>query len=165
MSTAKPLDFNNGNETFPYLAPVPLQGGGLAQAWTAAHSTIIPSTSKFIFNDTQHFVKSHRLSLRNTGSKEVTYALRNRGAATANTFDEGSRVPAHAPELVQKYADINFSKSQVTVPAGGEAVISFSVTPPQGLVATRVPVYSGYIVLDSESGDKLSIPYMGVSAK
>jgi hypothetical protein len=50
----------------------------------------------------------------------------------------------------------------VTVPAGGNASVVVTLTPPIGLDQLRLPVYSGYITINGSNGDALSVPYMGI---
>lgn len=46
-----------------------------------------------------------------------------------------------------------------------KAIVIMTFTPPKGLDATRIPVFSGYVAINGSSGDSLSLPYAGVAAK
>ncbi|KAF1948991.1 subtilisin-like protein [Byssothecium circinans] len=162
--TANPNLFNDGARTYPFLAPAPQQGAGLIQAYDAAHATTLLSVSSLSFNDTANFVSSTNFTISNTGSKEVTYALSNVLAATGYTLEANSIHPAIFPnELVSEGATLKFSEEKVTIPAGGNAVVTVAPTAPAGLTASRLPVYSGYIALNSTDGQSLSLPYIGVA--
>lgn len=52
--------------------------------------------------------------------------------------------------------------SVITVPAGGSAQIAVTIIPPQGVNATRLPVYSGYVSINSTRSEQLVLPYLGV---
>jgi hypothetical protein len=163
-ATAKPKAFNDGQSTYPGLAPVPQQGAGLVQAYNAAYSPIVLNVSSISFNDTDHFISKASFSIQNLGPKDVTYKLSNVGAYTAYTLIAGTIQPDTFPnELVEAYATLSFGASEVTVPAGGSAVVEVSPTPPTGLDASRIPVWSGYIALAGSDGSSLSLPYQGVT--
>ncbi|KAF2652507.1 serine endopeptidase [Lophiostoma macrostomum CBS 122681] len=163
-ATSNPNLFNDGTATYPFLAPVAQQGSGLIQAYDAAYSTTLLSVSSLSFNDTDHFAGTLNFTIDNLGSEDVTYSLANVVAATAYTLDPNSIFPSLFPnELVPTAgADLAFSSDKVTVPADSSAIITVTVSPPAGLAASRLPVYSGYITLNSTSGESLSLPYLGV---
>ncbi|OLN81433.1 Minor extracellular protease vpr 12 [Colletotrichum chlorophyti] len=160
---ANPVKFNYGTGPAELLAPVPQQGAGLVQAYDAAYSTVLLSVSSLSFNDTDNFTPELNFTISNTGSKDVTYELSNIGAATAYTFAApGDLIAAEFPnELTDEYATLGFSESKVTVPAGGQATILVTPTPPT-LNAARLPVWSGYIALNGSDGSSLSLPYQGI---
>jgi hypothetical protein len=160
-ATSNPNLFNDGASTYPYLAPVAQQGSGLLQAYDAAYAKTILSVSSLSFNDTANLVQTTNFTIQNTGSDEVTFDLANVAAATGYTLEAGTIFPSPFPnELTATGATLKFSEDKVTVPAGGSATVSVTVSPP-ALDATRYPVYSGYITLNSTS-DSLSLPYLGV---
>ncbi|KAI1413582.1 subtilisin-like protein [Hypoxylon sp. FL1857] len=160
-ATANPQFLNDGEQTFSTLAPVSQLGAGIVQAYDAAYATTLLSKSSLAFNDTDHFVDTLNFTVKNLGDEDVTYNLGSVGATTGYTFSD-SIYPDPFPgvELTDEYATIALSESKVTVPAGGEAIISVTVTPP-ALDAARLPVYSGYITLNGTNGDSLSLPYNG----
>ncbi|KAK0711845.1 peptidase S8/S53 domain-containing protein [Lasiosphaeris hirsuta] len=167
-ATAKPNFFNTGTaaSTRKLLAPVPQQGGGLVQAWDAAHATTLLSVSSLALNDTNHFAAKHEFAISNTAKTAITYALGSAGAATAYTYAaEGDITPAGFPNaLVANYASVAFSPSgNITIPAGQRKIITVTFTPPAGLNAKLLPVYSGYITVNGTDGAALSLPYMGVA--
>ncbi|KAL8383386.1 hypothetical protein RB595_006913 [Gaeumannomyces hyphopodioides] len=163
-STAKPAMFNSGSGPSPYLAPAVQQGAGLIQASDAAYATTLLSTSGITFNDTDHFQPVQNFTISNTGSSAVTYTLSSRGAGTAYTFaDSAALFPDAFPnEIVERYASIVFNEASFTVPAGGRKLVGLTATPPAGLDASRLAVYSGYLAVNGSDGSALSLPYMGV---
>ncbi|KLU90351.1 minor extracellular protease vpr [Magnaporthiopsis poae ATCC 64411] len=164
-STAKPTMFNNGQGAVsPLLAPVAQQGGGLLQARDAAYATTLLSTSGISFNDTDNFQPVQNFTISNTADKAITYTLSNLGAGTAYTFaDSKALYPDAFPnEIVASYATLNFSEASFTIPAGGRKQLGLTVTPPTGLDASRLAVYSGYVVVNGSDGSHLSLPYQGI---
>lgn len=165
-STSKPNLFNDGKTTYPILAPAVQQGSGLVQAYDAAYATTLLSVSSLSFNDTDNIEPTQNFTISNNGSESVAYMLRNVGAATGYTLPgNGSIFPASfPPELHDDYASIDFSDgASFTLSAGERKIVSVTATPPAGLDATRLPVYSGYIAINGSDGSSLSLPYVGVA--
>ncbi|KAK5659770.1 hypothetical protein OQA88_981 [Cercophora sp. LCS_1] len=153
-----------GSANSSLLAPVPQQGAGIVQAYDAAYATTLLNTSSLSFQDTDFFQGTKQFTISNTGTKDITYTLGNNGAATGYTFSAAGGLPATFPmQLVEQYATLKFSTERFTIPAGQRKIITVTVTPPSGLDATRLPVYSGYItILGSDSSTPLALPYIGV---
>lgn len=161
-ATSNPNLFNDGATTYPYLAPVAQQGSGLLQAYDAAYTKTVLSVSNLAFNDTENLIETTNFTIKNTGADDITYSVANVVAASGYTLEEGTIFPAAFPnELVTQGAELTFSETKVTVPAGGEAAVSVTVSPPS-LDGKRLPVYSGYVTLNGTNGDSLSLPYLGV---
>lgn len=75
ITTATPLFYNDGKQTFSYLAPVVQQGGGLVNAFAAICYTTVISPSILNLNDTRHFKKTVSFTISNTKSVRVSYTL------------------------------------------------------------------------------------------
>ncbi|KAH8895452.1 subtilisin-like protein [Thozetella sp. PMI_491] len=162
-ATAQPLGFHNGTVAVPGLAPVPQQGAGLVQAYRAAFETTLLNVSSISFNDSDHFVGQAAFELKNTGSESVTYSLGNSPALTMYTYSTTRAYPAAFPNpSADGSASLAFSTDSITLAPGSTAAIVVTVTPPAGLDESRIPVYSGYITLNTTSGDNLVLPYLGV---
>jgi subtilisin family serine protease len=74
-TTATPLFFNDGIQTYPYLAPAIQQGGGLVNAFAVVHYTTIISPSTLSLNDSMYFNKTVEFNISNTDSVAVSYTL------------------------------------------------------------------------------------------
>ncbi|RMZ71750.1 subtilisin Carlsberg [Pyrenophora seminiperda CCB06] len=161
--TSKPLAWHDGKVAHPdILAPVPQQGAGMIQAWDAAHTTLELDIDSIMLNDTEHFVGTHTFSISNTGSTDQVLKMGHQKAVTMYTMRPNSPTlqPGGFPNsIVTSYASVSFSSDSITVPAGQYAKVTVTLTPPTGLNATLLPVYSGFITV----GEKLVLPYMGVA--
>ena len=128
-ATANPNLFNDGTSTYPILAPVAQQGGGLIQAYDAAYTNVELSVSSIAFNDTDNFEDTMNFTISNAGDDSVTYSLSNVGAATAYTFSQGSIYPDLFPnELVDSFASVEFSTKEVSIGAGSENTVQIIVS-------------------------------------
>lgn len=167
LSTSKPNLFNDGKTTYQILAPTVQQGAGLVQAYDAAYATSLLSVGSLSFNDTDNIESVKNFTISNKGNISVSYTLSHVGAATGYTLpaNDSSIFPAPFPnELLDDYATIEFSdRGSFTIPSGQRKIVSVTVTPPTGLDARRLPVYSGYIAINGSDGTGLSLPYVGVA--
>lgn len=156
--------WNDGTTTHDVLAPVPQQGPGLIQAYNAAFTTTLLTPESISFNDTDHFLESFDFQIQNTGTDSVTYAIGQTAALTVYTLDGSDAYPAYFPNpSSDAAARLSFSSSSVEIAAASTANITVVLTQPEGLDATRLPVYSGYITVNATDGSNYTIPYLGVS--
>ncbi|KAI3392122.1 hypothetical protein diail_6165 [Diaporthe ilicicola] len=162
-STAKPQALiGSGNDTSGLFASVSQQGAGLFQAYDAAHSEILLDIDSIALNDTDNSVGTHSFSIQNTGASDVTFALGHTKAVTTNTFQEGTNGALTVwNKAVHAWADLAFSSDKVVVPAGGSSNVTVTVTQQKGLNDTLLPVYSGYVTLESDEQSRV-LPYLGV---
>ena len=186
-TTATPLYFNDGAQTYSFLAPVVQQGGGLVNAFKAVTSTTEISPSNLALNDTTHFRKKHRIIISNTSPHSVHYKLYH----VSNNHLIGSwnpcivywcdchvqiKVPTvyalaikssspqlFPPDFNKQAARIIIRPRVLTVAKNSSAVVTVEFTRPKGLDTKRIPVYSGYIQIESSGGDSVHVPYGGVA--
>lgn len=144
------------------------QGGGLARAWDAAHATTLVEPGSLSFNDTLH--RAHSLSLRitNTARVNVTYHLDTLTAKTIYTLAYGGGRVQHHDSPVDESADVQLSRRLLVLGPGESASVDISATDPKGLDPSRLPVWSGWISIQSSHGGSnsssvLTVPYLGVS--
>ncbi|KAF4463401.1 Minor extracellular protease vpr [Fusarium albosuccineum] len=163
-STANPQLFNNGTKFFDYLAPVPQQGGGMVQAYDAAYSTLLLSTSSLSFNDTDHFVEALNFTIHNTGNEDIDLSISHIPTKSVYTLAKDSIYPATFPnEVADAHASLDFSESKLSIGAGERVAIEVLPTPPDDLDAERLALWSGYIAINGSDGSSLSLPYQGLT--
>ncbi|SPO00592.1 related to subtilisin-like serine protease [Cephalotrichum gorgonifer] len=164
-NTAKPVLFNSGEGSSNLYAPVPQQGNGIIRAYDAAFTKTVLDKSTISFNDTENRLKSTTFTIFNQGDEDITYDIFNLPAATAFTKGSADAIyPSEFPnDLSEVYAELAFDPQQVTVPAGGEAEITVTPSPPDSLDEARLPVWSGWIALNGSDDSTLHLAYQGVS--
>lgn len=165
-TTGTPLNWNDGTATYDYLAPVVQQGGGEIDGYAAVHTAGVIDVPNLSFNDSLHFVPENNFTITNRGSAPITYSLSYINAATAYTLpDDGSTQPSLFPaDLVSGSAILSFSTDSITIAPGASETVLVTLSPPEGLTTSRIPVYSGYITLNATSGESLNVPYAGVAS-
>ncbi|EPE02705.1 minor extracellular protease vpr [Ophiostoma piceae UAMH 11346] len=153
------------------VAPAAQQGGGLVQAYAAARTPVLLSVTSLSFNDSDHFPgpQTFRVSHVGPSMDSVDLVLGHVPAITMNTLkDNGdgttSRSQFPNPIVNDAAATLSFDVpgGNLTVPPGGSVDITVTLTPPPGVNATLLPVYSGYITLEGAAVN-LSLPYVGVA--
>ncbi|KAJ6022554.1 hypothetical protein N7499_007869 [Penicillium canescens] len=167
-TTATPNVFHDGVTASPFLASVAQQGGGLIDAYQLVHTTTKFNVSTVAFNDTEHIAPAY-IRINNTASESRVYTVSHVGAATVYALSDNSSIPqvnklGNFVDRTTEGASLKFSSSSVRVAAGGSAVLKVTATPPKGLIARRIPVYSGFITFNgTTTNDSFSVPYLGVA--
>ncbi|KAL8354974.1 hypothetical protein RB601_000664 [Gaeumannomyces tritici] len=169
-STAKPLTWFDGKKASPGTLAPPAQGGaGLVQAYDAVFAKTVLDRRNIALNDSAHFVPDHEFTIQNVGPEEATYEVGHLRSLTMYTTvsTPAGDLPAGVPNPIADgaWAELTFSPETVTVPAGGSAKVKVTVAPPaarEGLNASRLPVYGGYVSVNSTRAEHLVMPYLGV---
>ncbi|KAM0745432.1 hypothetical protein ACQRIT_000816 [Beauveria bassiana] len=143
------------------------QGGGLVRAWDAAHATTLVEPASLAFNDTLHRAQSLSLRITNNAKTKITYHLDTIAADTLYSLGFDSKLSHNDP--VRETAVIKLSQSIVVLGPGESASVDISATDPIGLDSDRLPVWSGWISINSSSSINgsdsglLTVPYLGLS--
>ena len=109
---------------------------------------------------------SLNFTLKNVGAKVlITYRLSHVPAVTVYTFTENGTVSSYPNKLeaVEAPAAITLSDTNVTVDPGNSVNILVSASVPEGLDASRMPLWSGWIAINGSDSTSLSVPYQGLS--
>ncbi|KAF4119399.1 Serine protease, subtilisin family, partial [Geosmithia morbida] len=161
---AKAQLFNDGTSFYSFMAPVPQQGSGIIQAYDAVHTKTSVVPGSLSFGITSDLTESLNFTLSNDGDEDITYSISHIPTVTMYTLNPGSIYPAAFPnEPVNSAATLAFSETKVLVAAGDSVVLQVVPTPPKAVVASRLPVWSGWVAVNASDGSSLTIPYNGVS--
>ncbi|KAH7042715.1 peptidase S8/S53 domain-containing protein [Macrophomina phaseolina] len=171
-TTANPMMFNDGtSKPYSFLASAFQQGGGTVNAYQAVHTETIFNVSSLEFNDTLNQPAALSFSIINSGDAQQTYTLSHIGAASVYTFPgHGSLIPSTvgsgnlAAGTTPTYASLNITPSTLTLSAGESGTITVSIAALPPLDATRLPIYSGYIAINSTNNASFTLPYGGIAA-
>jgi hypothetical protein len=153
QNTARPFVWW-GNPGLGYLDNVHRQGAGLVRIDDAVTSPIKIEPSKLSLGESQAGPSTQTLTFTNGGASDVTLALTNQPALSTgpNTF---------VPAAFTGFAAVAFSAPSVTVPAGGTATVTATITASSGLPDKSL--YGGYIVAtDAVSARIYRVPYAGL---
>ncbi|EFP90509.2 uncharacterized protein PGTG_16096 [Puccinia graminis f. sp. tritici CRL 75-36-700-3] len=161
-SSATPV--SNFSET-GILESVCHQGAGLVNAWCAAMATTVVSTHSFSLNDTLHFNGTQSFSITNKGKRSVSYTVEHVTAGTALTFSETNVANRWPVPLIPGTADVSFSVYEFVLRPGQTRKLQVKFKAPLGLEEISLPVYSGFVILKSDTEcESHTIPYYGVGA-
>ena len=155
QNTADPARWS-GNPGLGFFEPVHRQGAGMIDIPAAVLSTTKIEPSKLALGESEAGPQTRTLTVQNTSSSAVTYALSNVSAiGTGNTFPAlGFFLQSRTVSFSQAGAPV----TSITVPAGGSA--SFDVTVDASAATPAGSVYGGYVTL-SRTGETLRVPYAG----
>lgn len=150
------------------------QGAGLINVYNAflsANSTVI-TPSEFAIGDTDDYLNSTlNFTITNSAPESQTYTVSHSGAALMYYRPSGFYLDPFVPETsndltVPEYdisAIVTFpSGPSITVAAGATETVYFSVAPPNSIDESKVPIISGFIVVESTSGLQYHLPYEGL---
>jgi subtilisin family serine protease len=146
-----------------YLDGVSAQGAGLINVWKAvnAQTKIVPSS--FSLNDTVRMASRYEFTVENFGINATSYQISSVNAVTIGPFIDGDdAIQSRGTTMYSSdAATLSFSETSFTLQAGEKKTVSFTVTPPT--TSLRLPIYSGYIAIDStQEEDMFYVPYAGV---
>ncbi|GIZ49954.1 hypothetical protein CKM354_001297000 [Cercospora kikuchii] len=173
-TTARPMPYtDNSTHDYGFLAPVIQQGGGLIDAWSAAHTTTVLNVSALDFLDLRRQPKSLAFSLTNMGDETVTFNVGHIGAASGYAKTASPDIAfaddkhlEQSQSLMAIYADVQVHPEALRLVPGETAVVRVAVTAPARLNPSRLPFYGGYIALNSTDGaQNLTVPYSGIAAR
>lgn len=177
IHTAKPLLLSNGSGTLTdRLAPTWQQGGGLVNPLRALNSQTKLSADFLSFNDTE-FIRNLTFTIVNESPMEMMYNISSIAAATVATLNSESRrilpfseendiaSPSFLAGVDHKAASIAFNISSLALAPGSSASIHVSADVSHVANELTCPLYSGFIIITSTSGESLSLPYGGVGCR
>ncbi|KAJ4397852.1 hypothetical protein N0V93_002089 [Gnomoniopsis smithogilvyi] len=172
-TTAKPIQMQtNLRVTQDYLAMPFQQGSGLVDAYAAVRATTTFNVSELAFNDTT-FIGPQSFEIFNAANESLTYEITNLAAPTLYSFNSGNMTvtpfnndTAFAQNILpDTQATLDFSvNSTIAIEGGGSVVVTVTATPPLGLDASRLPLYSGFVSIRASDGFNYTIPYGGMAS-
>lgn len=155
-STATPLAWAGADDA-GLLEPVAHQGAGLINVDAAIQATTATSASVLNLGESEHHPdgNTQEVTLTNHADREVTYTLSHTDAVTVTG-------PASAPQQgTTTAATVSTDGSKVTIPAGGSATVSVTITAPAD--GADGDLYGGWVVATPDDASRtIRIPYSGV---
>lgn len=151
QNTAAPKPWS-GNPGLGLLDIVHRQGAGMLRIDDAVTTATRVAPGKLSLGESTAGPVTQELTLTNTGSAPVTYALSsvNAVATGANTF---------TPSFNTAGAGVVFGTSSVTLQPGATATVGVTITPPAAPVGGQ---YGGYLVMTPDDGSAtLRVPFAG----
>lgn len=162
-STAALLPSYNAamGEVVSEIASLAQQGAGLVDAVKLMdYETVLVSEPLISLNDTDNRIKTHTITLRNTGSESVTYKVSHVAAATVQSRDEYWYPMLYYPPLLKGEGSIEAPDS-ITIAAGATRDIQVTINAPE-VDSDSGALWSGKIVFQGSNDEFVTVPYMGV---
>ncbi|EEU42701.1 uncharacterized protein NECHADRAFT_84201 [Fusarium vanettenii 77-13-4] len=148
-------------EVVSEIASLAQQGAGLVDAVKLMdYETVLVSEPLIALNDTDNRVKTHTITLRNTGSEAVTYQVSHVAAATVQSRDEYWYPLVYYPPVLQGQGSIEAPDS-ITIAAGATRDVQVTINPPD-VESDSGALWSGKIVFQGSNDEFVTVPYMGV---
>ena len=151
QNSADPALFS-GNPGLGFLDVVQRQGAGMVQIDKSVLATTLIEPGKLSLGESQPGPSVQTITILNKGTAAATYDIGHVAALATgpNTFTVAF---FNAP------ATVVASPPSVSVPAGGSAQVTLTITPAAGLADRSL--YGGYIVVAKQGGEDYRVPYAG----
>ncbi|CAH0023652.1 unnamed protein product [Clonostachys rhizophaga] len=158
---------------YDFFAPVAQVGTGLINATKILDYKTSLSFAKFALNDTHHFSRYHNVEITNNGNSPVTYTFTQQAFGGMNTIDTdpsrwgNPQVAWHEYLMVDPQSltpRVSFPGGTFTVQPGETKKAEFSFMYPEVTDRSKLPVYSGKVLIKGDNNEELGIPYLGLSA-
>jgi subtilisin family serine protease len=172
-NTGKTVEYTDpSGKDYGFWAPPIQVGTGLVDAVAVLNYTTSMTLAKFHLNDTASFSRYQKVQITNSADDEVEYRFTVQDAAGFETqWTDASEAP-FAPRFkdfeelvpIKITPEVTLPRRSVVLQPGETREVQFNFKQPEGLNASRIPVYSGKILISGSNGDELSAPYFGVAA-
>ncbi|OLN87481.1 Minor extracellular protease vpr 6 [Colletotrichum chlorophyti] len=161
QSSAIPLKQFGGNGILTTTAQ---QGSGLVNILRAINTETVFSATEFNLQDTSSTI-TRNFTIENHSLDSKTYMFGHKGAAEVDGLPKARSNDVDemfywSPNFRAAYAQVSFHSESITIPAGSQATVEFTVTPPV-VDPALLPTYSGFITV-TEVDDEFAIPYLGI---
>lgn len=145
------------------LAFTVLQGGGAVNVSNALdlESFFIPDIINL--NDTENGNYSQELEIFNTADITQTFKLKHMPSLTGFVFNDSTiQANTYLPPYVNESAVISMNNDILEVEAHSSSKVKIEFKPPT-IDDHRLPIYSGFIIGESDKGDVISASYNGIA--
>jgi len=133
------------------------QGAGMLDIDDAIQATTLIRPGKLALGESEAGPQTRTLTLTNRSPAAVTYALGHAPALGTHGPTFNAPGVAGGPAYNGAFASVAFEASSVTVPAGGSASVTLTVTAP---AAPDKAQYGGYVTFTNAT-EVLRVPYAG----
>lgn len=144
------------------------QGSGLVDALKVIQYTTSIFPSVIHLNDTAHYNPTHTVTIKNSGTQEVTYTLTHEAGpefgGKQNFLNGDTWVPQEAYMYwsLDLSATVEISTQKITIAPGSLGTFSATFTEPSIPDARTLPVYSGAIIIAGSNFESVRLSYQGI---
>ncbi|KAI9151410.1 Minor extracellular protease vpr [Paramyrothecium foliicola] len=159
------LEPSGAPRDFGFYAPVAQVGSGLINATKVLDYSTSLSFQRFALNDTNNFNRYQKVDITNNGDKDVTYKFELEPAGGYNAQGRTPSLLGHILDLQPRelVPNVNFPQGTFRVRPGETKQAQFNFMYPSVDDETRLPVYSGKILIKGDNGEQLGVPYLGAA--
>ncbi|KAI9163832.1 Subtilisin NAT [Paramyrothecium foliicola] len=173
IASGNPLPWLNPDQSVntDFRAPSHQVGTGLVDARKVLRATNSLAYQKFALNDTVYFEPNHEIVLTNSGNGSVKYEFESESWAGFDMMldfipsqaTETPRLRARSDMQPSKFDTAVVLPEPIELAPGQSKAVQFTFSRPNGLNETKMPAYSGRVLVKASNGDELSVPYQGIA--
>jgi minor extracellular serine protease Vpr len=144
-----------GNPGLGFLDNVHRQGAGMLRIDAAVEATARATPGKLSLGESEAGPATRTITLTNSGSRDVSFT-----ASTVSALATGPNT--FTPSFFLGDPSVTFDATSITVPAGGSATVTATISAPSDAALPNGSLYGGYLVFtpDDES-QTLRVPFAG----
>ncbi|EJD54860.1 subtilisin-like protein [Auricularia subglabra TFB-10046 SS5] len=139
------------------------QGSGLVDVFNALNAQTEVSPSELLLNDTAHWKRLHKITIKNTGKQRQAYELSHRHAGTAVVMPNHNLISGYPPPSIDATVNVRLSHTKLTLRPGASATVLATIDAPKGVDQKTLPLVSGWIRIEGSLGDRQQVSYMGIA--
>lgn len=149
---------------FGFYAPVPQVGTGLINATKVLDYSTSVRFQRFALNDTNNFSRYQKVDISNNGNTDITYTFELEPAGGFNAQGRTPTLLGHILDISPREITptVSFPSGSFRVRPGETRQAQFNFMQPKIDDTSKLPVYSGKILIKGNNGEQLGIPYFGV---
>ncbi|TLD16215.1 uncharacterized protein PgNI_00059 [Pyricularia grisea] len=150
---------------FGFAAPVAQVGSGLVNATKLLEQVTAVSFDAFALNDTVNFRASQSVEVTNRGAEPLTYTFELQPAGGFNMQGRTSGLLADVLDVAPfaLVPNVTFPEGNFTVQPGETKTARFTFVAPTVGDESKLPVYSGKVLIKASNGENVGIPYYGAA--
>ncbi|KAI8148974.1 peptidase S8/S53 domain-containing protein [Fennellomyces sp. T-0311] len=146
------------------------QGAGLLQVYNAIHNDVHVSPGSIALNDTEHFIREHKLTITNYGQDIAAYNIEYVNSATIVPYEwKNKKIYRNEPEVLSSeydVAQVQISQTAIYVNPMASIEIIVTITPPKTDPNLHL-MYGGYVIFQSVGArnngrNDITVPYIGM---
>ncbi|PVH74102.1 subtilisin-like protein [Cadophora sp. DSE1049] len=151
--TAKPMPWMYDRAM---LSATPQQGAGLVNVFDAIYSETTVSPGQLTLFTSKTAYDTANVTIENNSENPKTYTLSHEGAGYMDyrlDYKERNQLPL--------YGNATFSSPTITLQPHHATTVLATISPPNGVEPSKLPVFGGFIEITSSDEESYSIPYVG----
>ncbi|KAH8900337.1 subtilisin-like protein [Thozetella sp. PMI_491] len=156
-------EFDDPPQPNGFFAPVHQVGTGQIDALKLLTYNTTLAFEKMVLNDTHHFSRYHSIDVTNNHPFPVRYTFHLEAAGGFEAMGPQRIYYGWEVTPVSIVPNVTMPSGAQTLQPGQTKTFKINFEPVQNLDGSKLPCYSGKIIVTSSAGESLGVPYLGAA--